>query len=288
MTTTVLAPTPRAKIMTIAESWGVWRKKGKLWQPEIILDAWQGTQLDPRIEKLWGRIYAWSYPGMLQVGVMADLCKTFKNLGCQFLAGDGLVVLDAGTGNAWMARDLLETLPSIQVVCADWSLHLLRQAQENLTGEDYRGRASLWRVDLTQPWPWPRESFNAIMANYVLPYLPLKAQVALLKQAYEALRPEGFFLVNYMRNGFTFGDAIRPYLLREFQANPLAFLRALPIMPVFTMKVDQARRKGLIHDFSDDQFSAIVRSLGYRQAAIVGEKLNSFNGPAVPIWKLVK
>lgn len=284
MSTTVVAPVWGAGVPTIEVSLQAWRTDGRRPQPEIVVGAWRGTWLDPKIEKLWGRVYAWGYPGMLQVGVMADLCETFKGLGFQFLVGSGLVVLDAGAGNCWMARDLLDSLPAVKVVCADWCPYLLRQAQANLAGEQYRGRASLWRVDLTQPWPWPHDRFDAVMANYVLPYLPLEAQVAFLKQAHGALRPGGFFLVNYMRAGFNFGDAIRRRLLQEFLARPLAFLRALPIMPAFTMKVDRARRNGLIHDFSDGEFVTIVRELGYSELTIVGEKLDA----TVPIWKLVK
>lgn len=283
-TTTVLAPARGADVITITRSLEAWEKKRGQWRPAIVTVAWRGTRLDPKIERLWGRVYAWSYPGMLQVGVMADLCEAFKGLGFQFLAGNDSLVLDAGTGSGWMARALLDLLPTTKVICADWCPHFLRQAQANLTGEQYRGRVSLWRVDLTEPWPWPRDCFDAVVANYVLPYLPLEAQIALLKQARDALRPGGFLLVNYMRAGFTFKDAIRPRLLQEFLARPLAFLRALPIMPTFTMKVDRARRNGLIHDFSDDEFVDITKGLGYRGSTIVGEKLDA----TVPIWKLVK
>lgn len=283
MSATATTSVRGADAVTIARL-GAWEKKRDRWQPEIVMDVWRETQLDPRIKKFWSRIYAWCYPAMLKTGAMADLCGSFKRLGCH-LVEDGWFVLDAGTGNAWMARALLDLSSTTKVVCADWCPHLLRQAQANLSEERYKGRASLWRIDLTAPWPWSSDRFDAIMANNVLPYLPLGAQIALLEQAHDALRPGGVFLVNYMRAGFNFRDTIHlRRLFHEFLAEPLAFLKALPIVPAFTMRVDSARKEGLVYDFSDPGFSDVVKKMGYSEAIIVKEMLEG----GIPTWLLIK
>jgi len=264
-------------VPTITESLGT----------EIITVAWQGTQEDTSLLDLWGRVYSYTYSWMTALKITGDLWAMFKRLACKSVAGAGRV-LDVGTGTGLISLALLDDSPTVEVVAADWSEHFLRRAQRNLRTRRNQGRVALWRVDLTQSWPWPDNSFGGVTAHYVLPYLPRAGQITILREAYRVLQPKSVFLVDFMRAGSSFREIVRHNIPSELRANPLALLKGLLLIPIFTKKADKARQDGLTYDFLDEEFLKVVREIGYRHAEIVGEGLTGPNSSAVPIWKLVK
>lgn len=272
---------------TIESSLRAWRTDGSLSQPEIVTAAWQGTQEDARLLDLWGGAYARTYPWMLALTVTGKLWSQFEDLACYHLAG-ARRVLDVGTGTGRTPKALLGASPTIEVVAADWSENFLQRAQKNLGARHNHGRVALWRVDLAQEWPWPDGGFDGATSHFVLPYLPKPSQITLLREAHRTLRGGSVFLVDFMRAGSSFKEVVRHNFLRELRANPVALLKALLLIPIFTKKADKARRAGLTHDFSDKEFGEVVRGIGYRGVDMIGEGLVGPKGATVSIWKLVK
>ena len=263
------------------------REHRQSFQPEIIERAWQGTQQHESLLGRWNQTYAAIYGCMTSLQVTGELWRSMGEIACRNFSGG--VVLDVGVGTGNITEQILRG-SQVAVVGADWSEPFLRKAQRRLAVPVFKDRVSLWRVDLSQkPWPWPSASFDGAVSNYVLPYLPRSAQVNIVEEAYRVLLPGATFLVNFMRRGSSFRDIIRFNLRREFMANPAVLMAGLILIrPIFSKKADAARQAGLTYDFSDEEFTRLVRDIGYRKVELVAEGLPGPQGASVPVFRLVK
>lgn len=272
-------------VMTIEQSLALWRVRKV--HPNVIVDAWTGTNQHSALFNLWGWVYSYAYPWMTSLQVTGRLWQTFAKIAQEQLRGANMI-LDAGSGTGLISAAILDRSPNTQVIGADWSRHFLQRARSRLSHPDYAHRSALWQVDLAETWPWPEGKFDGIICHYVLPYLPKNAQVSILAEACRTLKPKGSLLVSFMVAGADFRAVIKYNLGNELRHNPFVALRALLLRPIFTNKVDRARDQGLLYSFSEQEFEQIAYQAGFSQVELIERGLPGPQGPIVPIYKLTK
>ena len=113
-----------------------------------------------------------------------------------FGADEPFTFLDLGAGTGIGARAILERYSASTAVLADFSAHMMAQADHELA--DFDGRFSRVEFDMTSSnWPAPLAGpFDAVITSMCLHHLPDARKQTLLTEIRDRLVPGGWY-VNY-------------------------------------------------------------------------------------------
>jgi ubiquinone/menaquinone biosynthesis C-methylase UbiE len=133
-------------------------------------------------------------------------------------------ILEIAAGTGVVTKELSRTLPqSVEIVATDLNEAMLRVCEQKL-----RGSAVTFRQADAQQLPFEDESFDAVVAQFGVMFLPDKR--AGYREARRVLRPGARYLFNVWdrveRNQVT--EVTSDVLVRLFPSDPPGFMRRTP------------------------------------------------------------
>lgn len=103
-------------------------------------------------------------------------------------AGDGLDILDLGTGTGLIPIELCRRAPAIRVAAVDAAKHMLELAQKNVDAACLGDRIKVMHADVKQ-LPFNSATFQAVISNSILHHIA--DPFTMLVQALAATMPGG-------------------------------------------------------------------------------------------------
>jgi SAM-dependent methyltransferase len=100
-------------------------------------------------------------------------------------------ILDLGTGDGYVVGLLQTVHPEAELMAADFSPEMLRQARERFDGD---ARVQVVEHDFDEPLPAAWGSFDAVVSAFAIHHVVDERKRALYREVFDLLRPGGAFL----------------------------------------------------------------------------------------------
>lgn len=194
---------------------------------------------------VWDEYCQRGYRNILQLRCFQDF---YKKVGEILIPQPEGIVLDGGCGTGGLFELVLSTVEPSRVVAADFSSAMLGEARSEagrLLGPD-NGAFEFRQVDFTYQLPWPDNTFDAVVFNLLICYLPVgKWQEVTLPEAYRVLKPGGYFYVTTNLRGWDFRKDLRKRLVPEILSSPRKAVKATSVIPS-TNKLNVLVERGVV------------------------------------------
>ncbi|MFH0937607.1 MAG: methyltransferase domain-containing protein [Candidatus Daviesbacteria bacterium] len=189
---------------------------------------------------------------------------------------DSLLFFDAGCGDGEIIEGLVKRLPNSKIIGADKSVEFLQRAQIRLATklQDAVGRVSLWRVDLTKPFPWDNETFDGATMNFVFQYLSRDEQEHVIGEMERVLKPGGKLHLSTFVDGRSFKEVAPKEILKDLLRGNLVGVILASSKLSITRQFDKLRERGFMnHPFVTD-LEQMHRGAGFSDFEIADRKFS--------------
>jgi len=218
------------------------------------------------LKSMWNKYAKAGYERVYWTHSTKDLRKKMRQL---FLEHRGGRVLDAGCGTGAMFEPAIRRMRPAELWAVDWSKEMLRKARKNAerSGSHLRARLEFLESDLSQPLSFPDDSFQAVLSNLVISYLP-NGWRAHLNELHRVIEPRGYLYLSTMLAELDFSTVVRTFAPREFLRSPIGALYGIKFTRIAAAIAGEGSKKGAEFP-SRDELIDHLKSLGFRETDLV-------------------
>ena len=143
------------------------------------------------LPEMWDEYARAGYQNAYRIHTFSDIRSRMENI---FLVSDSGVFLDAGCGAGGMFETIAAKIRPKELWGADWSQEMLNSAQKKIERLNDRADSpltfKLYKPDFSKPLPWPNNTFDGVISQVVICYLPYgwKEHV---KELHRVIKPGG-------------------------------------------------------------------------------------------------
>lgn len=240
--------------------------------PAIIDTVSDDTTKDPR-DVLWNN-WAPDYQRFLKLSGTRKAWDDF--IAHVPVTEEPLLFLDAGCGDGEIIEGLTKRMPNGRIVGADKSWEFLQRAQVRLATRltEAIGRVSLWRVNLTEPFPEGDNTFDGVTMNFVFQYLSQAEQRHVTKEMGRILKPGGRLYLSTFVDGRSFKEVAPKEIVGDFfRGNVIGVILAASKLSV-TRQFDKFREQGLMNHPPVKSLEQMHKDAGFTDFKIADRKFN--------------
>jgi len=191
--------------------------------------------------------------------------KNWETIESMLLPSPRGKILDGGCGTGGMFKAVLKQIKPSKIVAVDWSEKMLNKAKKVGTKLDSPSKQifEFRKVDLTKPFPWKDNTFDAALFNLVLNYLPSEGRSHAVHEAFRTIKPGGYFYTSVQLEGWDLPEMIKKEIPRELIHNPIACLLSSRVKKS-ARKIQEYADKGIIKFPTKKEFINLPKSSGFK------------------------
>jgi len=221
-----------------------------------------GTWGADDLPHLWDAYAEAGYKHVVKLRLFKEYWEVMEGL---LVLQPGAIVLDGGCGIGAMFFLILKKIWPKEIVAVDWSRKMLYEAKKT-ANKIVNASLDIFvfdRVDLSKPYPWPDDSFDAQIYSITLYYLPYRSWEQALEESYRTIKPGGYIYASIMFEGWDFPAMIKKNIPREFLANPYRCIKAAGVKNT-ARKFHTYVEHGIIEYPTREEFLNFLINLGFK------------------------
>lgn len=133
-----------------------------------------------------------------------------------FVATLGSRVLDAGCGDGSLFKRIVRSIHPAVLAGTDWSPEMLKRAEVRAQElqRDNHIQIILSQTDLSQEFPWPDGSFDAVVSHMVTCFVA-KPWEEIMSEIHRVVKPGGYIYLTTFLAGWDFPQIVKRHSLGE-------------------------------------------------------------------------
>jgi ubiquinone/menaquinone biosynthesis C-methylase UbiE len=194
------------------------------------------------LRKLWDNYALAGYEKVYSTNSTKQLRRIMSDLFLELESSNSKVV-DLGCGTGGLFKTVVQRICPGELVAVDWSQEMLTRAREEalrVQAHDSGVRFEFILADLTKPLVWENNTFDSVIANLVICYLPGGWREP-IKELHRITKPGGNLYLSTFTNEWDFPSAVWRFAPREFLRAPIATLYGIRFRNIAARISEQAK-----------------------------------------------